>query len=122
MKASEYRSFIRKNKYHAKKTYVGDILFDSKKEARRYSTLCEWERFGVITNLQRQVVFELQPGYTSNQGKKVQPIRYIADFTYERDSKRIVEDTKSAATRTREYLIKRKIFEYKYPEYTFVES
>lgn len=119
MTIEEYRKLFG-NKFHAKKTCVGDIVFDSKKEAKRYQTLLEWERFGIITNLRRQVVFELQEGYINNQGKKIRPITYIADFTYEEKGKKIVEDTKG--WRTKEYRIKKKIFEYKYPEYTFVES
>ena len=115
-----YRKTFLKNKYHAQKTCVGDVTFDSRKEARRYSTLCEWEKFNVITNLQRQVTFELQEGYTNNQGKKIRPILYIADFTYEQDGKKIVEDCKGV--KTKEYRIKKKLFEYKYPEYLFVES
>lgn len=34
---------------------------------------------------------------------------YVADFTYQRDGAFVVEDTKSAPTKTREYVIKRKL-------------
>ena len=118
MKASEYLSFA--NKYHAKKTTVDGITFDSKKEAKRYSMLKTAERFGVIIDLQRQVAFELQPGYTNNQGKKIRPITYVADFVYQQAGNKVVEDTKGF--RTKEYQLKKKLFEYKYPEYVFVES
>jgi len=118
MKASEYLSLV--NKYHAKKTVVDGITFDSKKEANRYATLKQLERFGMIQDLRIQVPFELQPGYTNNQGKKIKPITYIADFVYINSGEKVVEDTKGF--KTKEYLLKRKLFEYKYPEYTFVES
>ena len=119
MKVSEYRNLVR-NKYHAKKVTSDGIMFDSRKEYRRWCTLHTAEHFGAITNLRRQVVFELQPGYVNNQGKKIRPITYIADFCYEQEGKKIVEDTKGF--KTKEYQIKRKLFEYKYPAYTLVES
>lgn len=119
MKVSEYRNIIR-NKYGAHKTELDGITFDSKKEAKRYALLKQLERFGMISDLRRQVSFELQPGYTNNQGKKIRAITYVADFVYKQDGKEIVEDTKGF--KTKEYQIKRKMFEYKYPAYTFVES
>ena len=119
MKASEYRQYVT-NKYHAQKTDLDGITFDSRKEANRYALLKQQERFGLITGLQRQVSFELQPGYTNNQGKKIRPITYVADFVYTEAGEKVVEDTKGF--RTKEYQLKKKLFEYKYPEYVFVES
>lgn len=112
--------WIKQSKYHAKKCTVGETTYDSKKEAKRGQELEYLNKIGVIKNLERQVKFELQPAYTNNQGKKIRPISYIADFVYEKNGKKIVEDTKGF--RTDKYRIKKKIFEYKYPEYTFVES
>lgn len=119
MKVSEYKDLIR-SKYHAQKTELDGITFDSKKEAKRYGLLKQLERFGMISNLRRQVSFELQPAYTNNQGKKIRAITYVADFVYVEDGKEIVEDTKGF--KTKEYQIKRKLFEYRFPQYTFVES
>lgn len=116
----QYRQLTKKSKYHAKRVTVGDVTYDSKKEAKRASVLEQQAKYGLISNLQRQVVFELQPGYVNNQGKKIRPITYIADFTYKQEGKQIVEDVKGY--RTKEYTLKKKLFEYKYPEYTFVES
>lgn len=120
MNAFQYRKLLTQSKYHAKRVNVDGTVYDSKKEAKRAAVLEQQEKYGIITNLQKQVTFELQPGYINNQGKKIRPITYIADFVYEKDGKRIVEDTKGYRTDT--YKVKRKIFEYKYPEYTFVES
>lgn len=119
MKASEYRNLVQ-NKYHAQKTELDGITFDSRKEANRYALLKQQERFGLIKDLQRQVPFELQPAYTDNQGKKIRAITYVADFVYNEDGEMVVEDTKGF--KTKEYQIKRKLFGYKYPAYTFVES
>lgn len=120
MNAYEYRKLLSNSKYHAKKVNMGGTVYDSKKEAKRAAVLEQQERYGLITGLRKQVTFELQPGYTNNQGKKIRPINYIADFVYSKDGKKIVEDTKGFRTDT--YKVKKKIFEYKYPEYTFVES
>lgn len=110
------------NKYKATKTEYKGIVYDSKWEAQRAYELDMSERAGLIKDLQRQVRFILQDGYINNKGEKMRPISYIADFVYTTKSgKKIVEDTKSPATRTAEYRIKKKMFEYKYQDYEFVE-
>lgn len=99
---------------------MGDRVYDSAKEAKRAAALEQQEKYGMISGLRKQVPFELQPGYVNNQGKKIRPIVYVADFVYRKDGKLVVEDTKGF--RTPEYKLKKKLFEYKYPVYTFVES
>lgn len=90
------------NKYHAKKVTVDGIVFDSKKEAHRYCQLRMMESAGLITNLQRQVRYNLIP---KQEGERA--CDYIADFVYEKDGKTVVEDVKGM--RTKEYIIKRKL-------------
>lgn len=98
------------NKYHNKKVCYNGIAFDSKKEARRYSELLLLERAGVITNLQRQVPFVLIPSQKVN-GKVVErECKYIADFVYTENGKKVVEDTKGM--KTDKYIIKRKLMLY----------
>lgn len=91
-------------------TESGAILhFDSQKEARRYDHLILRQRAGEIRDLRLQVDFTLQEAYTDTAGNRVRAIRYKADFTYwERDAL-VVEDVKSKPTRTREYIIKKKM-------------
>lgn len=110
------------SKYKAQKTIIDGIEFDSKKEAKRYIELRYLEKIGQIRNLQRQVPFLLQEGFVNNKGKKIREINYIADFCYTQDGVKIVEDVKSPATKTPVYKIKKKMFEYRYPEYKFIES
>ena len=105
------------NKYHAQKTWMKGRVYDSKKEANRAFELEMLEKYGKIKNLQKQVPFVLQEGYVNKQGKKIRPITYIADFTYEEDGKIIVEDTKGVETEV--FKIKRKMLEYKYPDIEF---
>lgn len=89
-------------KYGNVKTTVGDITFDSRREAERWLTLRLLERGGAISDLQRQIRFPLKVN-----GKLV--CTYVADFTYRCDGKLIVEDSKGC--RTREYINKAKLFE-----------
>lgn len=116
------------NKYGNKKVIIDGLVFDSKREAKRYKALRDLEMFGFIRDLKRQVVFELIPVqrekstrvYTKGR-KKGQPIEgkviekavtYIADFTYIDSStgKMVVEDAKGM--KTRDYVIKRKLMLY----------
>lgn len=109
------------NKYNNKKCTVNGIIFDSRKEARRYQELLLLQRAGVIKNLQRQVKYVLIPaqyevverydksGKRLKDGKKLieRECAYVADFVYEEDGKIIVEDTKGM--KTKDYIIKRKL-------------
>ena len=104
---------MRRHKYHAKKTTIDGITFDSQKEANRYAELKLLERAGEIKHLQLQVPFTLQEAFTLH-GKKYRPITYIADFVYEQDGRTIVEDTKGM--RTQVYQLKKKLFLAKYGE------
>ena len=96
------------SKYRAKKTEVDGIVFDSKKEARRYQELKLFEKAGVISDLQTQVKFVLIPAQRIN-GKVVErECSYIADFVYkDKEGNTIVEDTKGV--KTKDYIIKRKL-------------
>ena len=86
-------------KYHAKKTELDGITFDSKKEANRYAELKLLERSGAIHNLQRQVRYELIPAQKKD-GKTIErACHYIADFVYEDNGKTVVEDVKGYRTK-----------------------
>lgn len=106
------------SKYHAKKVTVNGVTYDSKKEMRRHLQLLDMERAGDITDLQRQVKFVLipaqrEPDTIGSRGgvKKGRLIErecaYVADFVYNQNGKRVVEDTKGV--RTKDYIIKRKL-------------
>ena len=63
-----------------------------------------------ITDLKTQVKFELQPSFKF-KGKTIRSINYIADFTYMKDGKLIIVDTKGY--RTEVYKLKKKMMQYK---------
>lgn len=101
------------SKYNNKKTQVDMYLFDSAKEAKRYRDLVLLERAGEIQNLELQPRFLLQEGFKKNN-KTWRKLEYVADFKYIENGKTVVEDVKGFETK--EFKIKRKIFEYKYPD------
>ncbi len=112
------------NKYKNKKVEFDGILFDSKKECNRYCELKLLERAKIISELELQKNFELQPKYKNNNGENIRAINYICDFFYYDNEKKqyIVEDVKSIATKKdKVYVLKKKIFEYKYPNLTIKE-
>lgn len=97
------------SKYHAKKTVLDGIQFDSTKEAKRYAKLRALEDAGKIQGLRLQVPFELVPSFECD-GVKYRGMRYIADFVYSRDGKQVVEDCKGV--KTAEYKLKKKLMAY----------
>lgn len=104
----------RKTKHNNRKTEVFGILFDSGKEAKRYAELRLLELSGDISGLERQVKYELIPKQNDERA-----CHYIADFVYVENGKTIVEDVKGF--RTRDYIIKRKLFKQRYPDCQFRE-
>ena len=112
-----------KNKYKNKKVTVNGKVFDSKKEAKRYCELIKLEQAGLIKDLETQKKFLLLDSFKKN-GKTYKQISYYADFVYfdVYSKKTIVEDVKASKDfKTQVYKIKRKLFEYKYPDLTITE-
>lgn len=99
----------RASKYHARKTVVDGIQFDSAKEAKRYTRLRALEEEGKIQHLRLQVPFELVPSFECD-GVKYRGMKYVADFVYVRDGKVVVEDCKGF--KTPEYKMKKKLMAY----------
>ena len=100
------------NKYGARKTEIDGIVFDSGREARRYSQLKLMERAGEIRDLKLQVKYNLIPRQNKPDGKIIErPVDYIADFVYkDAAGNTVVEDAKGR--KTKEYIIKRKLMLY----------
>lgn len=101
----------RTGKYHARKTTVDGITFDSRKEADRYLVLKGMEDDGAIEDLRRQVRYELVPAFDVD-GRHYRPVYYVADFVYVEDGKAVVEDVKGM--RTDVYRLKSKLFARRY--------
>lgn len=114
------------SKYRNKKSYCRQgHLHDSRKEADRCDELHLLKRAGKITDLEIQKKFVLIPAqfefienYSKKTGKRLKDkkkcvereVSYYADFVYNENGERIVEDCKGE--RTKEYIIKRKLMLY----------
>lgn len=115
-----------RNKYHAKKTVRDGQVFDSRKEARRYTELLLLQRAGEISDLRTQVEFELIPAQREEdtigprggvkQGKVIErAVKYVADFVYiDKTGQTVVEDAKGYKDSTAYdlFVIKRKLMLY----------
>lgn len=99
------------NKYNAKRVTAPDgQKFDSKKEYRRWLELKLLERAGRITDLKRQVKYDLLPTQKKPSGGSEIKVSYIADFVYWKNGKIVVEDVKGKKTDA--YILKRKLMLY----------
>lgn len=119
-----YRNKGSEGKYHNHKIERDGEKFDSTKEYRRYCELKIMQRAGMIYGLSRQKKFVLipaqrEPDIVGKRGGKKKgdlierECAYYCDFFYyTKDGEAVVEDVKSEATKTPQYLIKRKLMLY----------
>lgn len=112
----------KRSKYGNQKVTYENEKFDSKKELARWLFLREAEERGEISNLTRQVKFELlapvREEYVVHLKTKdvtrtrvvQQAVFYRCDFTYIKNGELIVEDVKSGPTSLdKSYTIKKKM-------------
>lgn len=115
----------RRQKYGNTKTTFRGMEYDSKRERDRHIFLLNAEREGTISDIRRQVTFHLLPAQYETVEKQLKTktkqvkvcaeraVDYIADFTYMKDGKLVVEDTKIAKKLLPpEYVLKRKMMLY----------
>ena len=145
MSAKEYQEMLRRkkpSKYRNEKVYVyedgflsdspkltthGRVIekYDSRKEYDRSRELLLLKKAGKISNLKRQAELVIQEAFTTPDGKKYRPVTYKADFAYERDGEKIIEDVKGEDEETGKYQmtetfrLKWKLLQAKYPGFKF---
>lgn len=98
------------------------ITFDSRAEMTRYWELRVLKKKGLIVDLELQPEYILQDAFI-HKGKKIQAIKYRADFRY-LDTLRnriVVEDVKAKTYQTEIYKLKKKLLLKRYPDLNFVE-
>lgn len=107
-----------KSKYNNNKPTFYDadkretLTFDSNKELEYYLLLKNRQKRGEIKDLERQVSFEIQPGFTMPSGEKIRAITYKADFRYhDLDGIEHIVDVKGYKTEV--YKLKKKLLAYK---------
>lgn len=94
------------------------MTFRDEKELARYRELEKLSKQGLISDLYRNVKFEICPERYGNK----QSHYYIADFIYNEGGKRIAEDARDAEERSTElYKLKKALFLVNYPEFIFRE-
>jgi len=112
------------SKYHAVKTTIDGITFDSKIEAHRYQDLVILQKAGLIKDLKVHPKFVLLEPF-EYRGQKIGAITYTADFQYVATnlfnhysfSEVVVEDVKGV--RTAVFNVKWKLAKFKYPSITW---
>lgn len=99
------------NKYNARKTTVCGRTFDSKREADYYLELLARKQAGEIVRIDFQPSYTILAGFKDNTGKNQKPITYTADFfvTYVDGHSEVIE---VKGVRTRDYLLRKKLFLY----------
>ena len=97
------------NKYNARKTVMCGHEFDSKREAEVYLELLTQKQAGEIVRIGFQPSYTLLAGFKDNTGKKQKPITYTADFfvTFADGHSEVIE---VKGVRTRDYLLRKKLF------------
>jgi Protein of unknown function (DUF1064) len=96
------------SKYRAQPVVVDGVRFASRREARRWAELKLLERSGQISGLERQIGYPLHVC-----GKHV--ATYYCDHRYrDKNGELVIEDVKSAPTRTPLYLLKKNMLKAEY--------
>jgi Protein of unknown function (DUF1064) len=91
-------------KYRNEKVVANGRKFDSKREAERAGELELQQKLGLISDLKYQVRFEL-----IGKQKGERPAFLKVDFTYVENRELVAEDVKSKASKTQQYVLRRKL-------------
>ncbi|EPS56409.1 TPA: DUF1064 domain-containing protein [Clostridium botulinum] len=105
---------MKRSKYGAKKITIDGYKFDSKDEGKYYEYLKKLKSQEKILNFELQPKYELQPSF-KKYGKTHRAITYAPDFLiYHLDGSEELIDVKG--TETQQGNMRRKMFDYKYPD------
>ena len=109
------------SKYKNKKVEIDGLVFDSIKEGEFYTRQVERLKAGCISSFVVHPVYELQPKFQKN-GKNYRAIMYEADFeitekvTVDGIVREFIEVIDIKGLPTEGAKLKRKMFDFKYPE------
>lgn len=98
----ETTSQRKRTKYGNRKCQYRGETFDSEGERGRWIELALMQHGGFITDLRRQVRYEINVN-------RMYICSYVADFVYVKDGQMVIEDYKSKATRTPVYMLKKRL-------------
>jgi hypothetical protein len=88
------------------------LKFDSVKERDYYLIFKFKQKRGEISDLRRQVPYEIQPAFTDISGVEHKPITYLADFVY-KDSENVEHIVDVKGFKTDVYKLKKKLLAYR---------
>lgn len=112
-----------RSKYGNRKIVTETHTFDSQAEYYHYLYLLSEQNAGRISELEPHPTYELLPKFKTAAGKWEQAVTYTPDFRYTEYSGdkpvTVCEDVKGV--RTAVYIVKRKLFQYTYPDILFRE-
>ena len=109
----EYKKLSKQTKYRNRKVVNACGTFDSVKEYNHWAELRSLELIGAISNLRRQVRYQIIPEQRDKGGKVLEHARYyIADFVYDKNGETVVVDVKGY--RTDVYRLKRALMLYQH--------
>lgn len=84
-----------KQKYNARKVPYNSMVFDSKKELKRYMELSQLAAVGKVFGLKTQVKYLLIPQQKRDGRVVERECSYVADFVYQNENgETVVEDVK----------------------------
>ena len=108
------------NKYGAKKIEIDGHVFPSKRESEYYLRYKDMLKHGEIVKLELQPKFTLIPSFKGKDGKTEKSVNYTADFrlTYPDGKQKVIE---VKGYKTRDYVIRRKLFKWQNKDVDFVE-
>lgn len=108
------------NKYGAKQIMIDGHEFPSLKEADCYLIYKDMLKRGEIVKLELQPKFTLIPSFKGKDGKTERSICYTADFRLTYPGGRVVV-VEVKGYKTRDYILRRKMFKYFNPDVEFIE-
>lgn len=101
-------------KYGNRVFEVDGVLWHSQAEFARWRELQLLEQAGQVSDLRRQVRYELVPGFRDNTGKRQRAVTWTADFVYKEGGRTVAEDVKGV--QVRDFSIRAKLFMQRYPD------
>ena len=110
----------KRNKFNAKRIEIDGFSFASRKEADYYCELKLRLKAGDIKGFSLQPEFVLQEAFTDSMGNKHRAIKYTADFKVIHNDLS-VEIVEVKGHKTKDYLLRKKLFLKRYPEFKFTE-
>jgi hypothetical protein len=117
-----HRALYPRQKYKNRKVVVGGVTYDSKLEHKNCYELKIREGQGEITELKMKPKFQLFDSFKDSSGKTEIGAKYTPEASYVENGQKYVYEVKSAFTaKETAYILRRKLFKLKYPDYIFLE-